>query len=147
MGRVKIKFPAENPVFTCFVPVRISDINYGNHLGNDSVLSIIHEARMQYLAQWKYTELNAGGNSLIMADVMIAYKGEAFYGEVLNIQIFVENVTDYSFDLLYRISTIRNNREQDIAQAKTGMVCFDYHTRKIAVMTDDLKYRLTAIVN
>src|SRR5690606_11800286 len=126
---------------------RISDINYGNHLGNDRLLSLIHEARMQFLAQWTYTELDAGGNSLIMADVMMAYKGEAFYGEVLNIRIFIENVTDYSFDVLYHIATTRNGSAGEIAHAKTGMVCFDYQTRKIATMTENLKYRLTAIAN
>ena len=45
MGRVKIKFPAENPLFITTIHVRIGDINYGGHVGNDAILSIIHEAR------------------------------------------------------------------------------------------------------
>ncbi|HRO43960.1 MAG TPA: thioesterase family protein [Flavipsychrobacter sp.] len=145
MGRVKIKFPSENPLFTCTIPVRISDINYGNHLGNDSVLSIIHEARMQFLAQRKYTELNAGGNSLIMGDVMIAYKGEAFYGEMLEINIYAEEITERSFDLLYQITTSRNNAQHPVADAKTGMICFDYKERKITGMTDELKSLLHSL--
>jgi len=142
MGRVKLKFPADNPLFSCTVAVRISDINYGNHLGNDSVLSIIHEARMQFLSQWGYTELSAGGNSLIMADVMIAYKGEAFYGELLTIEIYTEDITERSFDMLYRISTVRNNAVVPIAHAKTGMICFDYERRIITTLSDELKSRL-----
>lgn len=145
MSRVKIKFPDEKPLFKLSIPVRIGDINYGNHLGNDSVLSLIHEARMQFLAQWGYTELDAGGNAMIMADVMIAYKGEAFYGEVLDIAIYAEEITDRSFDLLYHIATVRDGVVKDIAHTKTAMICFDYTTRKIALIKDALKNRLQGI--
>jgi acyl-CoA thioester hydrolase len=139
MGRVKLKFPDENPLFTTTIPVRIGDINYGNHVGNDAILSIIHDARMQMLRKNGFTELNAGGNSLIMADVMIAYKGESFYGDVLIVKIYAEEFTDYSFDLLYHISTSRNDSPATIAHAKTGMVCFDYTIRKVSTMTNELR--------
>lgn len=145
MARVKIKFPANNPLHTCRIPVRISDINYGNHLGNDSVLSIIHEARMQLLAQWGYTELSAGGNSLIMGDVMIAYRGEAYYGEVLEVKMYIDEMADRSFDILYHISTSRGGQQVDIAHAKTGMVCFNYETKKVVPITEELKSRLIGI--
>ena len=125
MSRVKIKFPDQNPLFSTSIPVRISDINYGNHLGNDSVLSIIHEARMQMLCQWGYTELKAAGTSLIMGDVMIAYKGEAYYGEQLSVRIYAVEFTERSFDLLYDITTERGGQLTKIAHANTGMVCFD----------------------
>ncbi|OSZ78326.1 hypothetical protein CAP35_08705 [Chitinophagaceae bacterium IBVUCB1] len=136
MSRVKIKFPSENPLFTTTIAVRIGDINYGNHLGNDSVLSIIHESRMQMLRSWGGNELDIAGNSLIMADVMIAYKSEAFYGEVLDIKIYADEITDRSFDLLYHISTLRDGVAKDVAHAKTGMICFDYTTRRISTITD-----------
>jgi len=142
MARVKIKFPPDNPLFRCTIPVRISDINYGNHLGNDSVLSIIHEARMQLLAQWGYDELRAGGVSLIMGDVMIAYRGEAYYGEELKISIYIDELSDRSFDLLYHITTNREGEPRDIAHGKTGMVCFDYEARKVTLISPELKSRL-----
>lgn len=142
MARVKVKFPNQTPLIVCSIPVRITDINYGNHLGNDRLLSIIHEARMQLLAMWGYSELDAGGNSLIMADVMIAYKGEAFYGDVLEVRIYAEEFTAVSFDLLYHINTQRNGETIDIAHAKTGMVCFDYRERKVAEIKEPLKNKL-----
>jgi acyl-CoA thioesterase FadM len=142
MGRVKLKFPADNPLFIVRINVRISDINYGGHLGNDSLLTIIHESRMQMLRNFGFSEIDAGGNSLIMADVMIAYKAEAFYGDILTIQIYAEELTSMSFDLLYHISTLRNGKQTDIAHAKTGLVCFDYQLRKVAPMTETLKKML-----
>ncbi len=144
MARVKLKFPVENPLFTATISVRIGDINYGGHVGNDAILSIIHEARMQMLRSFGFDELNTGGNSLIMADVMIAYKGEAFYGDQMTIKIYAEEVAGKSFDLLYHIFTNRNGKPSDIAHAKTGMVCFDYETRKIVSMTNTLRAVLTS---
>jgi acyl-CoA thioesterase FadM len=139
MARVKLKFPDEKPLFTTTIPIRVGDLNYGNHVGNDSVLSIVHEARMQFLVSKGGSEMNAGGVSLIMADVMIAYKGESFYGDKLEISIFADELTNYSFDLLYRITTNRDNKQEEIAHAKTGMVCFDYNRRIIVNMTDELR--------
>jgi len=139
MGRVKIQFPDKNPLFTATIPVRIGDINYGGHVGNDAILSIIHEARMQLLGSNGYTEMNAGGNSMIMADVMIAYKAEAFYGDVLLVGLYVEELTNVSFDLLYHIATMRNGKLTDVAHAKTAMICFDYGIRKIAPINAELR--------
>ena len=146
MGRVKIKFPIDNLLLTAIIPVRIGDINYGGHVGNDAILSIIHEARMLFLAKFGYDELHAGGNALIMADVMIAYKGEAFYGDNLSVTVFADEITDRSFDLLYKITTERRGETKDIAHAKTGMVCFDYELRKIVIMKSELRNILSTTI-
>jgi hypothetical protein len=39
MARVKIDLP-DKFIFKTEIPIRINDINYGGHLGNDAVLSI-----------------------------------------------------------------------------------------------------------
>jgi len=137
--RVKIKFPDQIPLIQLEIPVRIGDINYGGHLGNDAVLSILHEARMQALATQGFTELSAGGHGLIMADVMIAYRGEAFYGDTLLVTIFTDELSDKTFDLLYQVQALRNGAKEEIAHAKTGMVCFDYSIRKVTTMSLILK--------
>lgn len=130
MDRVKIVFPDSAPLYETSMPVRIGDVNYGGHLGNDAVLSIMHEARMQMLASVGFTELDCGGAGLIMADAMIAYKSEAFYGDKLQIAICVGEISRKSFSLLYRISS-GAAPATDVAHAKTGMAAFDYATRRI----------------
>lgn len=139
MARVKIKFPEEKPLFTARIPIRVGDLNYGAHVGNDAILSIIHEARMQWLASGGHSEMKAAGNSMIMADVMIAYRGESFYGDVLQVDIYAEELTGVAFDLLYYITTQRGAEVKEIAHAKTGMACFSYETRKTTPMTDELR--------
>ena len=144
--RVKVKFPSGNPLWIVSIPVRISDINYGGHLGNDAVLSIMQEARMQLLARKGFTELVTGGHGLIMGDVMIAYRGESFYGDVLKVELFVDQLSARSFDLLYRLTTERNGVQLAVAEAKTGMICFDYDSRKIVEIGAELKSFLTSPV-
>lgn len=132
MQRVKVNFPDEEPLFRTKILLRISDMNYGNHLGNDRILSIVHEARVQWLAKHKLTELDIGGCGLIMADAMIAFKNEGFYGDELSISLFVDHVTANSFDVLYKITTEREGKTYIIANVKTGMVCFHYSNSKIS---------------
>jgi acyl-CoA thioester hydrolase len=131
MSRIKIEIP-ERKIFSTTIPIRITEINYGNHLGNDALISIIHEARMQWLASANYTELNVAGTSLIMADLAVEYKGEGFYGDILTIHIAIDEIQKVSFEVYYEITTTRNEKNILIAKAKTGMVCFDYGSRKIA---------------
>ena len=138
MSRVKLVFPLTNPIFIAHIPLRITDMNYGNHLGNDVMLSIIHDARMQFLASHGFTELNAGGVGMIMADVIIVYKNEGFYGDNLKIEIFVHEITTKSFELLYKITTIRNEASILIAEAKTGMVSYDYEIKKVSATSTPL---------
>ncbi len=56
MSRIKIEMP-EKFIYKTEIPVRITDINYGGHLGNDSLLSIIHEARVRFLKHLEYSEV------------------------------------------------------------------------------------------
>ncbi|WP_341834886.1 thioesterase family protein [Chitinophaga pollutisoli] len=142
MARVKIDMP-EQFRFITQLPVRISDVNYGNHLGNDAIMSILHEARMRYLASFGATELEVFGTALIMADAAIVYKGEGFYGDQLTVELTADEFNAVGFDLFYRISTFRGGQLTIIAEAKTGMVCFDYSARKVARLPEAFKTQLS----
>jgi acyl-CoA thioester hydrolase len=130
MARVKLDIPAHK-IFTIDIPIRITDINYGNHVGNDALVSIVHEVRVQWLVNNNYTELNIGGAALIMADLAVEYKAESFYGDTLNVAISIGEITKISFEIFYEITTSRNDKRILIANAKTGMVCFDYEAKKV----------------
>ena len=139
MARVKIALPATF-LFATQLPVRITDLNYGGHLGNDALLSILHEARVQYLAHLGTAEFDAATRlGFIMADVAIEYKGEAFHGDVLRIEVGPLDLHKYGFDLVY---WVKNQTGKEIARAKTGMLCFDYTTRKLRGLPAELAAKL-----
>lgn len=127
MPRIKIALP-EKFIYKTEIPIRITDINYGGHLGNDSLLSIIHEARVRFLNQFGYSESNVDGTGIIMIDSAIQYKSEGFYGDELLIEIAVNDFTGIGCDFVYRLTN--KNSKKEIAVAKTGIVFFDYEKRK-----------------
>lgn len=128
--------------FSCTIPVRIGDVNYGKHVGNDAIVSILHESRMQFLASIGCTELDAFGTGMIMSDLAVLYKGEAFYGDQLTVEVTADELSSAGFDLFYRISTERDGKKIILAEAKTGMICFNYEQRKVARLPEALKQQL-----
>ncbi len=131
MARIQIDFPTQVQ-FSTQITVRITDLNYGNHLGNDSVLSLIHEARVRFLQYMGYSELDLAGVGIIMSDAAIQFKKEAFYGDVLTIEVATGDFSRVAFDIYYRLKIV----DQEIAVAKTGIVCFDYATRKVVAVPE-----------
>jgi acyl-CoA thioester hydrolase len=138
MARIRIELPGKC-IASFSIPVRITDINQGNHVGNNSLVEIIHEARMQFLQLHNFTELEAGGSSLIMSELIVEFKSESFYKDDLNVKIFIGEISRVGFELFYSISAVRDNTPAIIANAKTGMVCFDYHEKKVVGIPEELK--------
>ena len=121
MARVKIIIPAHS-LTTITIPVRIGDINYGNHVGNDAFVAIIHEARIQWLSQNNFTELDIGGVGLIMSDLEVEFKKEGFYGDIVEVQLSLGELSKIGFEIYYQIMAIRKEEKILLVKAKTGMV-------------------------
>lgn len=129
MERIKINLP-DHFSFSTTIKVRITDINYGGHVGNDSFLSLIHEARLQYLQYHGYSELEFENCSLIMADAAIEFKKELMYGHEVKVSVQASGFDKIGFDLFYKMEVIDGENLTLAAKAKTGMMCFDYTIRK-----------------
>jgi len=131
MERIKLNLP-ESFSFSTTIPIRISDVNYGGHVGNDSFLSLLHEARLRFLNQFGYSEMNVEGVGLIMSDVGIEYKKELAYGDTIKISVAATGFDRLGFDLYYLIELIEGDKTIIAGKAKTGMLCFDYATKRKA---------------
>jgi acyl-CoA thioesterase FadM len=142
MGRVKIAFPESPVLASVSLPIRIGDLNYGAHLGNDRLLLYAHEARLQMLAQWGWTEMHCAGHALIMADAEIAFRAEGFYGDILQIAIQTGEGTPKSFSLFYRFTKEHEGKSIEVAHIRTGMAAFDYTARKTVPLSPQLKEKL-----
>lgn len=129
MPRLKLN-PRDAYPFTCEVAVRTTDLNYGGHLGNDRLLSLVHEARVAFLAAHGLTELDFGGVSLIMGDTAVIYQGESYAGDLLRFEVAAGEPSRSGFRIFYRVT--RPADGQAIALVENGMACFDYQERKIA---------------
>ena len=139
MSRIKIELP-EKFIYKTEIPIRITDINYGGHFGNDSLLSIVHEARIRFFKSLGFEELDVEGVGIIMIDAQIQYKQEGFYGDILIIEIALTEFTSVGCDFVYRVTNKNTNKE--IALAKTGIVFFDYEKRKSAPVPAEFKNKI-----
>lgn len=124
MSRIKLKIP-DTRLFSTQITVRISDINYGNHLGNEMILSFMQETRLRYFQSLGYRdELNIEGIGTIQADAAIEYRGESFHGDVIRCDLFLGDLGKRSIDFYYTMENAHNDRL--IARGKTGIAFYDY---------------------
>ncbi len=139
MARIKINLP-DKFIFSTDIPVRSTDINRGGHMGWNYMFDILDEARVRFWNSIGYSETANERVSNIMADAGINYKRQVFYGQTLRVEMAAADFTDRSFDLVFRISDAESGEE--VARAKTGMLCFDYKEQKITRVPDDFRKRL-----
>lgn len=128
MARIKIQLP-EKFQFTTEISVRITDLNYGGHLGNDSLLSIIHESRLRFLDHFGFTEMDVDGASIVMNDAALVYKSQVYYAQKLVIEIAVQEFTKVSCDMYYKVSDKETGKET--ARVKTGLTFLNYAEKKL----------------
>jgi acyl-CoA thioester hydrolase len=138
--RIKIDLP-EKYIFSTDIPVRSRDINRGGHMGWDSMFSILDEARVRFWGSIGYSETANESVSNIMADAGIQYKNQVYHGQTLRVEMAATEFTDKGFDLVYRVTEVKSGNE--VARAKTGMLCFDYRQQKIVSVPEDFRKQLT----
>ena len=136
MPRVSIHALAKYD-FRVEIVVRTTDINYGGHLGNDRMLSLVHEARVAFLEAKGWSEMDCAGVGLIMGDVAGIYKGEAFAGDRLVFKVAAGEPSRCGFRLFSSVT--RKSDASKIALMETGMTCFNYEDRKIAPLPEEIE--------
>jgi len=142
MPRLALEVPSSFQ-FETAIPVRITDINYGGHLGNDAFLSLIHEARMQFLNKHGLSELDFAGIGLIMRDAGIEFRDELFYGDTVIASVTATEFTKASFEIYYKLEKETDGKRKLVALAKTGMIGYDYSRKKIAALPGEAVNKLS----
>ena len=100
-----------------------------SHLGNDSVLGMIHEARMRLLADKGFSENDIDGVGILMIDSVINFSSEGFYGDKLRVDVIVNEISNTGCDIYYRFVNIAN--EKVIVKARTNIAFYNYLSKKV----------------
>lgn len=128
MARIRIDLP-ETFDFSTHIEIHISHINYGNHLDNALLLTLVSEARTRFFKSLGYSELDVDGAGIMVADAALQYVSEAHHGEVMTVRMAAGDFNKYGCDLLWQMCEQNSGRE--VARGKTGIVFVDYDTRTI----------------
>lgn len=128
---MNFKIPSfEKCLFSACIDVRVCDLNYGNHLGHDSLVSFFHEARSRFFRSIGYTELNICGLSTLVKNLAINYSSEAFHMDKILIEIGIGEINNASIELLYR--AINTSTMREAGSAITKIVFYDHKKSKLA---------------
>lgn len=139
MSRIKIELP-EKFIFSTEISVRVYDVNFAGHLSNDAILSMVHEARIRFLKNWGYSEVDTAGAGIIMFDAALQYKSQGYHGDVLLFEVMVNNFIRNGCDFIFRITNKETGKE--IARAKTGIAFFDYNMNKIVPVPEEFRSKV-----
>lgn len=75
----KMKYP-----FSTIIPVRITDINYGKHLVHVATVGIFHHARVLFLKENGFDEMNIDALGIILLNSHYSFKSEAKLNNLAN---------------------------------------------------------------
>lgn len=138
MARIKVSLPEHFP-FSTEITLYLSHINYGNHLDNALLLTVVSEARLRFLKSMGYSEMDVEGVGIIVADAAVQYRAEAFHGEVMVVSMGVTDFSERGCDLVWQMVDQASQRE--VARGKTGIVFFDYGPRKMVSVPEGFRNR------
>ena len=141
MARIRLSL-LERSLFETEMVLRVTDMNYGGHLSNEVVLSLVHEARVRFLCSYGYSELDIEGVGIIMSDAAVVYKSQGRAGEVVCIRLDCQDFNQHGFDMVYHLTERDSGRE--LARVKTGIVAFDYASGKISSLPSAFRERIEA---
>ncbi|KRW61729.1 thioesterase family protein [Pseudomonas sp. TTU2014-080ASC] len=134
MARLTLKLPEDQFCYSTQLTVRVTDINAANHLGNDSMISMISEARARFLFDFGIEDASADGVGIIVTDLATMYRAEAHARDQLLFEVGVMDFNKYGGDIIFRIT--RPADDTLIALAKSGFVFFNYKLGKVTAMPE-----------
>ena len=141
MPRIKL---VEQQEYQFHYAVRLQprDINYGGHLGNDAIVSLVGSARADMFHSMGLNEgdLGDGKTGIIMTDLAVSYKAEAFMFDEVLIDTYVGDFSRSGFRIFHRVT----KGQTVVALAETGMSAFDYTLTRVAHMPEAFLKALAA---
>lgn len=143
MARLQLTFPEDQYYYTTLLTVRVTDINAANHLGNDSMISMISEARARFLFEYGVAETERDGTGIIVTDLATAYRAEAHARDQLLFEVGVMDFNKYGGDVIFRVTRPRD--KCTIALAKQGFVFYNYKTSEVVGMPEEFRSKFDKV--
>ncbi|KPQ22891.1 MAG: putative thioesterase [Halomonas sp. HL-48] len=132
MERVQLDFPDAAIIHRHSLSVRVTDMNYGRHLGHDALVSLLHEARIQAFASLELPEWDMHGYPSVVADLAVQYQSEARWPDALLVETAVPSPEGKALTVYQRMIHAESGRP--VATARINQLLVDTATgRPVAV--------------
>ena len=135
MEKIRIE-PPDSWTFQTEMVVRVADLNYGNHVGNDRYFLYAQEARCRWLKSLGFENeiVVEPPIGTIVTEASIQYLAEAYHGDTLVIKLGNSKVHRFGFDQIYELT----KGDITIARIHQRLFFFDFNRRKIASPSKDV---------
>jgi len=135
MERVRLSFPEKDVMHRHSLTVRITDMNYGRHLGHDALISLLHEARVAALASRELREWDLGGYPCVAADLAVQYQAEARWPDLLVVETAIPEPGRKAITVYHRL--LREADGATVASARINLMLVDPEDgRPVAIPAD-----------
>lgn len=108
---------------------RISDINYGGHVGHVELIHLLHEVRVKFLRKYHLNEIEINGGSLIVRELQIKYLNQSFWNDELKIHLTLETVRA---KIIFHYSIYNISKNNMTANAEINMVLMNKDNQKLS---------------
>jgi acyl-CoA thioester hydrolase len=118
------------------VEIRFADTDAMGHVNNASYLTYAEIARVAYYERVTGAPLplraHGADEGMILAEIRITYRSQAFYGEILVVESRVDRIGRTSFTMVHRLTApeSRHGPARLIAVADSALVAYDYGTER-----------------
>ena len=125
------------------VETRFSDTDAMGHVNNASYLTYVEIARLAYYERVTGRPLplwtHGAQEGMILAEIRIAYRNPAFYGETITIETRVDHIGRTSFSMVHRLTVpeSRYGPARLIAVADSVLVSYDYREEHPSTVPED----------
>lgn len=132
MARLRLRPRASYP-FAVDGSITVRDINYGNHLGNDSAAGLLHVARTELLRSLGLSEgdLGDGRTGGVIGDLAISFQVEGRMFDAITLEVAVDELEESTVRMHHRIRRVGDGAT--LLLAEVGLVAFDYVARELGV--------------
>lgn len=134
--RVDIELP-DKFIFSVTMQVRLSDVAAGLHIGNHILITYLNEALTLFLKSNGYPDFEIDGSRFLNADLAVAFKSEAFYGDSLRINLAFGPLSEKGCNAYFYITN--DNTGKKVAEARMAMFFFDYAKSKTTKVPEKFK--------
>jgi len=140
MERVSLEFPNAAVIHRHPLTVRVTDMNYGRHLGHDALVSLLHEARMQAFASLDLPEWDMHGYPSVVVDLTVQYQQEARFPDALVIETAVPDPEGKALTVFHRVTKAETG--DVVATARVNKLLIDLAAGRPVAIPDAVKQTL-----
>lgn len=132
-----IEFKHKTPI-----QIRFKDIDALNHVNNANHVSYFELARVKYFDDVVNQEVNWSEQGIILAKIVVDYKAPILFKDNIFVYTKCIRLGNKSFDLVYSLVRVKEEKETELATGSSVQVCFDYKTQSTIAIPESWRKKV-----